>query len=410
MLIELESESGKILQMNPESKERRTREYFTSQMDRWVLHELPKINAGVDSGHIPLDELISQYTTLHQQARMFIPEADKLYARKLLTLLPFGVLSVERHLKSVNKNASVFSTIPGLENDLIQLSDKAKHPPRDTLYTYCLWNTSNIHSFTGDPQEQLFIDVTTKMTDYLAVANTTLQKGISLFNPDLPMDSTEHLKLSSDRIEATRQQLLRFLAKDANGKNSLDPVFFLNNMRQYWCTLNIGNKEWGPPTPANCVPQMGLDFSIGALMEGYQQHVENRYKYMTEEDSESLRRGMQEPTLLSTVAQLLNLTEVELSQPIDQAKLGELGGKQREYLQTTNTLLKRSSSLTALHWTILSTYLDKPLRKKEDRAIFTSGPVNNTRGASGMEFDEVKEIRDMRRLHPAIKNIADLLK
>ena len=49
MPVELESESGKILQMKPEVKERDTSEDFTSQMDQWVLHELPKINSRINS-------------------------------------------------------------------------------------------------------------------------------------------------------------------------------------------------------------------------------------------------------------------------------------------------------------------------------------------------------------------------
>lgn len=377
-----------------------------AKLNQWCFERLPTINKNILESKTAPTTLIQSFSEQYTNVGNIINSANLLVARQLLRLLPFGIFSIERHLQESGEHDSVFSIFPKLESDLLHLAKIAQHPPRDSLYTYVLWNRENVLSFSGDQQEKLFIDVTYNMIKSLERARQSSTLAINQFDPENLTETNTHIEEASHQVEDARKQLLRFLEKKGENERALDIDFFRNNMRQYWITRKIGGEEWGPPTPANCVPQMALDILLGIATPAYKEHIQGRYRYMIREDQDILQATTRTLTLLSITSHLLNINEASIQVPSGTENFTP-NQKQIIFLRTYYDLLKKASSLTALHWTILTTYLARPL--KQDNVIFQHNSVYNAQGASGMQFTEVAGIKDMRRKHPIIENIKHIL-
>lgn len=399
----------RIRQPNVENREQRItpEEYFNS-FRKWLIEDMPTINGAILKGQ-------QEPEILHGTIQNFVdtvPSLDKLNQeekKQVIQFLGFAISSLERHTQDQGaKPGEAFATLKGAEPLLIELGKQTGHPPRDSLYTFGLWNRApNSITFSGDPQEELFIDVINNSIDNLEIAGDSIRpiaRGqIAIDNPRAIDAITE----ASHNIDLARQQFLRYLAKDPQtGQPAFTPAFFRDVMRQYNCNWTIDGEMWGPPTAANAVDQFQLDFIMGTVNPQYEAHLRERFKYFTAADQEDLSRDMKGQSILGVIRDTLHVTGSQL-ETMSQEEVAQLLRKQpeqtRQFIGQFVKLADKIGTLTALHWTLISNYLIKPNREEEAQR---RGAVDNTKGGSGMEFPELQEIRDMRRIYPQVENLS----
>lgn len=343
-----------------------------------------------------LAELIGR--TIQSPSLTQVDIVERKEARNLLYLLGFLVSSCERHSQALGYPAgAAIQSIPGLDQCLTQLGNISGHPPRDSLYTYILWNEGE--TFTGDPQEALFIDVVKKSTEELESARGILATTLSNPSDFFSTETLTVLEAVWTSLEVARKQFLRFYQQDQDGNPKFTQAFFINQMRQYNCTYPIGGVDYGGPTAANCVPWMCLDMMLGLANADYLKHCRDRKKYMTEEDQVLLEQSIAMPSLTTLI--LLNAPQ---RQNFENATPKSVPPIFSEIVAKVLNVHKKMCSLTALHWGLIQNFM-----VKQRGASAQQGPVDNQRGTSGMSFPDVEAIMQMRRISEPYKQLSSLL-
>jgi Domain of unknown function (DUF1864) len=335
-------------------------------------------------------------------------------ARKVIQYLGFMISSLERHLQGSENIAGYGVRLVKATNLLLRLAKTAKHPPRDSLYTYCLWNTGKqMITFSGSNEERLFIDVVIRSTNYLDEAG----KFARQISQELNQKDVKKIIRASEALDKVREQFLRFLQKDSSGNFVLTPDFFLNIMRQYNCKYDINGVEWGGPTAANCAPYMSLDFIIGTTDADYQKHVISRLRYMTEEDQIRLNEDIQQDSLLLSILRHLKLNKQELLEK-DAKEISVLiensKASAKRFIEAYLEVAQKFHLLSSLHYGLIKNYFLKTSNKESTTSDSEKDSVNNAidndKGTSGMSFQEVMRIRDMRKLNPLITKLDEVVK
>lgn len=135
-----------------------------AELRRWVKTDLPKLNKRVLDKQLLYEDFRRIVANLLSN---FPIEADFTMgqARSALQYLGFIMSSMERHSQDLKNEpgAAVVSLGPEINLLLQKLEKIAQHPPRDSVYSWCVWNRSadvdGSLTFTGDHQELLFIDI-----------------------------------------------------------------------------------------------------------------------------------------------------------------------------------------------------------------------------------------------------------
>jgi hypothetical protein len=380
--------------------------YFSS-FDEWLRNTMPQLNTQIL-------ERKMEPSVLKERVQSFVDEypgivhLDREGKRKALQYLGFAISSLERHVQDRGGAAGqALASLTNAESILIDLGNHLGHPPRDSLYTFGLWNRGpNSITFSGDSQEALFIDVINISIDHIENAGDLVRpiaKGlISLDDPT----SIGMLSTAETHVELARKQFLRYLRKKEKSKEyTFKTSFFRDVMRQYNCDWIIAGEKWGPPTAANAVDQFQLDFIMGTVNEKYEAHIRERYKYFTSEDQDALDRDIQGKSLLSLIRDNLQLTDTQL-ESIEPEKLAAILSSQSkqkvQFIDHYVKLVQKTGTLSAMHWNLIRNYLIKP---NEEEEIKKKGAVDNTKGGSGMEFPELQEIREMRRSFPQVNSL-----
>lgn len=382
---------------------------YATSFQNWLRQDMPAINAGVLSGHEKPNLLISPIQHFVDQFPRTAPLSGE-QKRDSIKYLGFAMSSLERHMQDRGSlPGEALNAITGAEPLLIVLGKESGHSPRDSLYTFAYWNRLPSITFSGDPQEELFIDIVNLSSDSLQGAGDLIRPvaegSVSLDNPV----SSGSMIEAADRVVAAREQLFRYIEKNkTTGGIAYSVNFFRDVMRQYNCNWMIDGEMWGPPTAANAVPQFKLDFLVGTLKPGYREHLEERYKYFTVEDQETLTQDMDSPSVLDQIAQRIGIENDQFTS-FEPGSLASLLSQQPDQaLKSMRSLVRlgeKMGNLSSIHWTLLHRYLIKPNQQEEAKR----GAVDNTKGGSGMEFPEVQELRDMRRLHPQIARLSEAL-
>lgn len=281
-------------------------------------------------------------------------------ARKKLSFLGFLISSLEKHSQeNGNEVGEAIKNINQLENKLIILGKKANHPPRDSLYTYSIWNTDNI-TFSGDYAEKLFIEIVRNSTNIL-------YKSVNLLLEEYPYISKNTINEIRNNVNDVKTEFKRYLSLDDNGHPVITAKFFMNTLRQYNCSWKINGDIWKGPTAANCMPYIAMDYLLNLNNKEYDEHVKNRLRYLSEEDKMNL----------------INIIGLEKSKKII-----------LEDEQGFKNLKKDWYNLSKFHFGLINKFLIKP----QHNDIKNKAIVDNEKGTSGMSFEEVKKIRDMRKI------------
>src|SRR6266478_3325160 len=134
---------------------------FGQAAETFIQQTLPSLNSDVETGRLTPDDLLAKIKpyidalkngSLQNKASLTRDEA-----RYILQLLGFLISSLERHFR-VN-GSPPGEVIAQTDCDLVltTLASIAEHPPRDTHYTYWLWNTGTPPmTFTEDTEEHYF--------------------------------------------------------------------------------------------------------------------------------------------------------------------------------------------------------------------------------------------------------------
>lgn len=380
-----------------------TSDVFFSNIEWWLQHELPQLNNAAGSD----PSAIGKLKTVTREFITAFPRLNTIgitEARSAIKYIGFLVSSLELHSQDVgNAAGSALSEIEGAEKLLTGLAAIAKHPPRDSLYTFALWNHSPTITFSGDPQETLFVDVVRQSTNELFNCGNCIRQIRHAHDAD----DLRSLKEADGHIDATRQQFIRFLRTDDNGRPALTAEFFANIMRQYNCKWVLAGQEWGGPTAANCAPYISIDFLLGAADSEYNQHTLERFRYLTDEDQMMLDCDMKSMSLAEGLHRKIGKDQSEfLSAGNDEiASLLVANRDVYEFTVAFNQLAEKFSQLSGLHYGLINKFFKSESEADQEKTV----AVDNTRGTSGMSFPDVWKIRQMRRTSPVLTKFQSAL-
>lgn len=380
---------------------------YLTQLEAWTRDELPHFNCQIEDGEVSVEELIAVYRPwvdeLHSDLGGWL---DRWQARRLIQMLGFGVSSIERHLRGRGQESgSGLAQFPYAENLLVHLAGIACHPPRDSHYTYWLWNDNpNPLTFTGNQQEVFFnrvVNNTALLHGFSCDAVRPICQGnLSITSPE----TVEAMRLAADNTLHLYEQFRSFMHKNADGQRQMEPDFFMTRMRTYLPTYPIGGSEWGGVNAANLAAQMQMDYLIGTIKPAYHEVVHNRFCYLTHEDQVALSADMELPSLLDVFLVRLRLSPEQVEQT-DKSTLKAYIATQPTALQNAliayKDLVNAAARLTAMHWSLIHNYLVRPARNltPEERIKLAVQPDEGTGGAS---HAETEAIMNMRREHPIV--------
>lgn len=354
----------------------------------WIRNELPRLNKDEDTGAYLAIELSAekQFSAASLAIRAFTQEE----ARRAIQLLSFPVSSLEKKKQTLGSPPGL--ALAGISKGvktLTDLSQIGRHPPRDTLYTYCLWNKpENRLTFSDDPQEHLFIDVVSgavqSMDRCLEIIRTSIQ------NKEI---NAEALRGAVSEIKTVFAHYARFHGKTPSDSPAFSKEFFRDTLRQFNCPWTLDGQLWTGPTAANSSAFMGLDLRLDNACDAHKEHIRSRLRYMTEEDQWDLIADETGASIADVFTaklginkkDFLNLSEAEIHKKITENKLStEAEALVQFYFEY--------SRLSNVHMGLIHKFL---LRNSAGEAA--NLPVANDRGTSGMNIEQVEEIKRARK-------------
>lgn len=372
--------------------------------------ELPKLNNEIDAGSAKPDALIAQVKLLLPEVQEkidsdFTQNPDE--ALKLLQFLGFWISSIERHVQRYAPPGSGIAQLPGAEDTLAKLGQIAKHPPRDSQYTYWALNdTENPLTFTGNRQEVNFNRAVNGINRSRIESNNVLRAicrgDISLTSPNA-VAALEHATENEWQIFKLYQALWK------QNTGGITPVFFMTQMRTYLPSYPIKGTQWSGANAANLPSQMEFDYLYGTVNTEYVRTVESRWRYLTPEDQEALKTDMGLPSLTERVLEHLGLTAQDVERMPIHALAAHIAfaplAVQTALIPYSN-LFKAIHQATAYHFGLIKSHLADPAKKltPEEKAQLSVSPE---RGTGGKSHEETKAIMLMRSKHPISSKIAN---
>lgn len=388
------------------------------RLNRGLLaRALPKINGT----SIELREMIH---ILHHIAQPIVrlieysPEdIDKQTARQYISILGFIASMVERHsqLNGYRPGEGIEALGCYMGSTLTTLSHIAKHPPRDSHYTYWLWNNDPVINFNGDRGENLFRDAVVTQSENLDKACNALMiltdEGYDLCDPQ----TSTKLVYAKQQIEGIHDQYRRFQEKDADGERGMTVYSFTARLRTFMPAYPIADRMWTGVNAANLREQMHFDYLMGYPLAWYAPIVEKRLPYMTTEDSYVLNRDMYKPSLTDRILGELNLNPdfVKTAHVSDLATwIGTKASPELfQMLLGYSALHHEYTQLSAYHWAQIVYYLKRASQHltPEQQVELRHMPIQPDSGTGGSSLDEVHHIFEMRQKHPIIKPLVDAI-
>jgi len=378
-----------------------------ANFEDWVSNEIPNFNNAIEMGSKQSDDLMA---ALHPWVRRLHAEISpgsisQKEARKAIQLIGFAVSSLERHYQSEKLQVGTAILRLGVVNELLSdLSIPAKHPPRDTHYTYWLWNNGQRPlTFTGDDQEIFFNRVVNRTHE---LHEDSCQNLRPLCLGELDLRSTEAalaVTASSDNSLELYERFRSFMSKDeTHDRRMMEPQFFMTRMRTYLPTYPINGVTWAGVNAANLAAQMQLDYLVGVVLPEYDVTVRGRLPYLTEEDRKNLEVDMVIPSLSDRLIEELALTRESL-EFLDASDLANYIFTQSVDIQrilfSYKKLVHANAKLSAIHWALIQNYLVKAAADltAEEKAKLSVAP---DRGTGGKTHAQTQAIMRMRKEHP----------
>lgn len=398
---------------------------YTSRIDAYLCRlasatrkTLPELNDAIEAGLTPAE-------TLHHAFRPWVTDISALVgqplgtvrkweARQFLQLYGFWLSSMERHSQAAGGiPGQTIAEFTHLDDALDLLGQIAQHPPRDSHYSYWLWNQGETAMiFTGDPQERIFneiVNLTHQLHSLSCDALRPLCQGdVSPFS----LHGQGSLAFATCNTLAIRDRFRAFMKKVDEHHWALTPHFFMTRMRTYLTTYPIKGLSWGGVNATHLVAQAQMDYLLGTTDEHYRHTVGERFRYMTAEDQVALQRDMLLPSLTTRILAHLGLSAHEMTsadpETVDQIILVQ-PDPILETLVRYVDLIDAAAKLTATHWSLIVNYLIKPAQHLTPE-VRNRLPVDPTKGVSDQGFENPQQIRDMRRHHPVVTPLVEAIR
>src|SRR6266496_2118727 len=238
------------------------------QLDVWVWQRLPALNDEIErssSAHIDslLDEAyelvrhvdISQLTNIDpKELAIVIGNIGMIIA----SCARFGASCSDKRIVDMLRRASY-------------LSIRAEHPPRDSLYTYVLWNgkaDGSTRAFTKHPFEYEFIRTSrSALVQFEIAANACRDLDLTGDDASLRLGRAHEAILA---VAAAYRSLFR------TGFTAEHRRWFRESYKPFFCSLEIDGVMWEAPSGANAASVLELDLILGNTDEKYRNHITNR--------------------------------------------------------------------------------------------------------------------------------------
>ena len=384
-------------------------EIYFDHFATWLRAEMPRLNMRILAKEMDHDILRDQVQYLVDA----FPAIEKLtHAHKVQAIQYFGfaVSSIERHSQDRgHPSGQGLARIKGIEPLLLALGEQTGYPPRDTFYTFSTINRPNSITFSGDSQEELFIDVLNRSSDLLRMAGDLIRP---ITRGQMSMDepqATQALIGATYALEDARQQFLRYMevVDPQTGQFALSMPFFRDVFRQFTCDWFIGGQEWTGASAADAVEFKKIDYLIGTTNDHFRHYALERMRYLPPHQKAELVDDMQSLSLLDVVILALSLAPqafASLSETDIAARLKRQSQQDLQFIHHYIKLAGMSGRLSATHWSLLANYLIKPTQAGQG-----TGLKGDECGTAHINFGDISAMRDMRRLHPQVKKISSAL-
>jgi hypothetical protein len=398
-------------------------DFFLDELIRQVSQTLPKINRQMSTGVISLDDWVVSVMPFVDQINHYIfkdatskiLQLGMVQARSFLQLLGFIISSAEHHFQSSNfKPGTGLKRLASVEQLCLALSTISFHPPRDTIYSYCIWNTSDEPlTFTGDDQEVLFIRVTNEIDRLYTIADDKLRKiCMGLVRIDSPV-AGEILQSSAEDVWQARKTLWSILEyrDELHSARGIEPMFFMKELRTYWPTFPLGGEIWGGASSANLASQIRLDHLIGTVDQKYTEHILSRKMYFPVESWDALRNDLLLPSITELLIEHIGLSMTNFESLSDD-HVTDIISRQPVGLQSIfmsfRNLVNASGNVTSIHWALVQNYVVKPSQELSIGEVEHLS-VRPDIGSSGLSINDIASIRDLRRKHPIANKLCRCL-
>ena len=233
-------------------------------------------------------------------------------------------------------------------------------PPCLLTHTYYLNNPYRL-TFTGDPGEVAFIDISEKITEQLRQANNlliTFEKG-----------QTDKLIKSKNHLANIRQLFLSFYQK-------LDSEFFARQLRGYSQEMTVDGITYPSKSIATNAEDIKLNLLLGWPEEEYLAHIDKRWLGLSGQDTNGIHEVLQRLSDHDSVRH----------------KVG------KEDMDAFIELSKQNGKNASTHRSLIVNYVDRPHQKaqaKGDPITVQQGRYGAI-GLGGLFLPEVENFRKAR--------------
>ncbi len=369
-----------------------SRVHFGQAAEAFIQQTLPSLNSDVETGRLTPDDLLAKIRPYidalkngSQQNKASLARDE---ARYILQLFGFLISSLERHFRVIGSRPGEIIAQTDCDLVLTTLANIAEHPPRDTHYTYWLWNTRTPPlTFTEDIQEHYFNLAVMKTHELHSESNDGLRRictGEWMLESN---EATNAIEKATSNTSDLRGCYLEFFKK-------MTPQFFMTRMRTYLLPYPVGGDVWSGVNAANLAAQMQMDYLVGTFAaDFYLPIVKSRKRYLTKEDRDSLSSDIKAPSLASHFFQRMKADPT--------ASL-----RNTTPLAAFNDLVKIVGLCSATHWSLIFNYLIKPAATMSQTAL-AKLPVSPKAGTGEMAHDTTERIMRMRRYAHPIRTVID---
>ncbi len=369
-------------------------------LNAFILAYLPSLNNAVLRGELSpesfLDAIREPVSKLVSASEL---ERSRDGARMLLG--QFGMLlnSAERHIQAAGAApGAALAQFTGADSALLHLGKVGQHPPRDSAYTYWMWNRAG-YSFTGDRQEHLFQETVISIVEGVDDISRLLRFVAS--TPLTSPDSIRYMKTAVE-LQEVNHHLLGNLAKHDPAMRApvFSGYFFTYNMRTWLTSFPVGGTVWPGTSAANFAEFWESDLRLTA-QEFYRTYIEGRIHTVPDEEQSRVRTVMMEATIEDRILSKLGINGTQ-ALTLDDATIHGLihVAGISEFLAVLDRYVTITTNWTRAHVALVGKKLDETARAGTH--VTGKVVVDPNRGTGGGDWR--KELADIfgMRANPTI--------
>jgi hypothetical protein len=397
-----------------------------SQLDRWSLVELPRLNRAIMAGALPASALVHELNRV--LAEHPEPEAVPLpEARRLVVELGLAGASVARHYqeqdlarKSTPQRAFALVAVGAAHIPFREYFSRLArrtgtgHYDRDAYASLVRWNApatevrwhgtriavlpsafqdGEIRTYTDDRGEHVFFELL-KCSEALELAVNDLIEPLSAGSIDIRSpEAVQRLRTATTLLGALRQLNADFAHRPAG--DGLTPDHFLDVFRQFAVHWDIGDI---PPTGAQDPEFIKRDLLLGIDFPDYELLVRRIFPALLDDERIALTTLMQRPTLPALLLDAVGLDPAE----VHAVGVPGLQALTRAHpsLAACHLLLQANARFAGTHLMLAKRFLFRHQHQRDEVGIPDNGLVSNRKGTTGMTENLLDRLTHARKTHP----------